>query len=310
MKKMKVSILALSALAGGILAASAANTITYRAYNSWMYYTNADAKIWSVSGGPETGPGAIYPQFSYTGGSVSTDASGKVSGYGQWVITYNTNGVPFSVLNGTISGKMAGKIGSPATVTLTINASGFTADGVLGYSEPLKANLKFTGQPGINLANTNAQAMVGTVTGTFTGKTPQGDKNYKIPSGRVSYISSSSFTYAYIDIDILQSSKGKMQAWPWSASSMLEGTGTIKSDTSYKLSLKGVGWNKGVTAALSGNIGLYTNSITTGTNVVSVPFLAPKTGDISKNSKIKGQAIQGSASTVHAWLEYDSQDYY
>lgn len=301
---MKVSILALSALAGGILAASAANTTTYRAYNTWLNYTNADAKIWSVSGGPETGPGAIFPRVSYEGGSIDTDASGKVSGYGQWVITYNTNGVPFSVINGTVSGKMAGKIGSPATVTLTINASGYTADGVLGFAEPIKANLKFTGQPGINLANTNAQAMVGTVTGTFTGKTPQGDKNYKIPSGRVAYINSSSFNYAYIDIDVLQSSKGKMQAWPWSSSWMLEGTGTIKNDTSYKLSLKGVGWNKGITAALSGNIGLYTNSITTGTNVVVVPFLAPKTGDISKSSKAMGQSIQGSASSVHASLEY------
>lgn len=299
MKKMKVSILALSALAGGILAASAASTVTtYRAYELYATYTNADAKVWSVNGGPETPPGAIYPQFVYQYGSVDTDGAGKIYGVGVWHVYYNTNHTPFSLVYADIAGKLTGKIGSPASVTMTIKGNGYTADG-LGYADPGMVNLKFTGQPGVNPAYTNNQAMLGILTGTITGYTPLGAK-YKIPAGRVSYINSSDWDYASFNADILQSSKGKMQLM----SAYAQGTGTIKSDITYKATAKGLGWYKGMSVAYSGTVGIYTNGIMVGTNTIVVPFLAPKTADIAKTSKVNGQAIQGSASSVGAYLVY------
>lgn len=298
---MKVSLLALTALAGGILAASAAGTITtYRAYQMSGNYTNVDAKVWSVNGGPETPPGAIYPQFVYQGGgNVDTDGSGKIYGVGVWHIYYSSNSAPFSVVFASITGKLTGKIGSPASVTLTINGEGYTADG-LGYADPGVVNLKFTGQPGVNPANTNLQAMVGSLTGTIKGYTPLGAKSYKIPAGRVSYINNSYGSYASLYADVLQSSQGKMQLMDTS----IQGTGAIKSDGTYKAAVKGIGWQKGLSVSVSGTVGLYTNSIYSGTNVIVVPFLAPNSANIAKTSKAKGQAIQGSASSVHALLVY------
>jgi hypothetical protein len=297
MKNTKVSLTILSVLVGGMLAASA-ETTTYHAYSLSPDYTNAEAKIWSVSGGPQNPPDAIYPQLEYRGGSVDADSSGKITGVGRWTVTYSASGTPSSTFYGTVSGKLAGKIGSPATVTMTIKGDGYTLNGT-GFATPFKANLKFTGQVGISPVNLNVQRMVGTLSGSFSGSTVMGAKGFKVSPGRVAYIPGSDFDYAgsrnyNISVDVLQSSKGKMQLLGTS----LQGSGSIKDKTTYRATIKGVGSNKGVFVSLSGNVGLYTGTVASNT----IPFLAPVTAEILKGSKWNGQEIQGVAPppiTVH-----------
>lgn len=293
MNKIKVSLMAVSVVVLGTLAASAATT-TYRAYNlNLNWNNNLSAKIWSVNGGPENPTDAVYPHFDYRGGSVDTDSSGKISGVGRWRVTYSASSTPYTTFYGTISGKLAGKVGSAATVTMTIKADGYTVDGI-GFSTPFKGSFKFTGRAGVNPGNVNEQVMVGTITGSFSGSTPTGTKSFKLPSGRVAYISDSGFGYAGFSSDVLQSSKGHMQF----LSTGMQGNGSIKNDTTYKASVKGVGSNKGISISFSGGMGFYTNNV----GPDAVPFLAPKTAEILKGSKWNGQAIQGAALPADASL--------
>jgi len=292
MKNTKVSLLALSVLAMGMLVASA-ETTTYHAYSMSASYTNVEAKVWSVGGGPENPPDAIYPQLEYRGGSVDVDSSGKVSGVGRWTVTYSASGTPSSTFYGTVSGKLAGKVGDPATVTMTIKGDGYTVYGT-GLATPFKGNLKFTGQVGASPVNLNIQRMVGTLSGSFSGSTPMDPQGFKFPPNRVAYVPDSDFNYAGISANVLQSSKGKMQLLGTS----LQGNGSIKEKTTYKATVKGVGFYKGVTVSLSGTVGLRTENV--GSNAVS--FLAPATAEILKGSKWNGQAIQGVASSITARL--------
>jgi hypothetical protein len=288
MKKTKLSLLALSVSVGGMLAASA-ETTTYNAYSLSASYTNVEAKIWSVGGGPENPSDAIYPQLEYRGGSVDTDSSGKISGVGRWRVIYSATGPISSTFYGTVSGKLAGKIGSPATVTMTIKGDGYTVYGT-GLSTPFKGSLKFQGQVGASPANINVQRMVGTLSGNFSGSTPIDPKSFKFPPNRVAYVPDSDFGYAGISANVLQSSKGKMEFFGTS----IDGNGSIKEKTTYKATLKGIGSNKGVSVSLSGIVGLRTATV--GSN--TVPFLAPATAQISNGSKWNGQAIQGLASSI------------
>jgi hypothetical protein len=292
MKNTKVSLTILSVLVGGMLAASAATT-TYNAYTLTLNYTNVEARVWSVDGGPQNPPDAIYPQLAYQGGSVGTDSSGKLSGVGRWTVTYSSSGTPSSTLYGTVSGKLAGKIGSPATVTMTIKGEGYTDNGT-GFATPFKGSLKFTGQVGASPVNLNAQRMVGTLSGSFSGSTVVGAKGFKIAPGRVGYVPNSSPDFAGVGANVLQSSKGNMQLLGTS----LQGSGSIKDKTTYRATVKGVGSNKGVFVSLSGTMGLRTENV--GSN--PIPFLAPTTAEILKGSKWNGQEIQGLASSITVHL--------
>jgi hypothetical protein len=288
MKNTKVSLLALSTFVMGTLVACAATT-TYNSYSFSADYANPEAKIWSVSGGPENPADAIYPQLDYRSGSVVTDASGKISGVGRWTVRYSASGTTDSTFYGTVSGKLSGKIGSPATVTMTIKGDGYTVYGT-GLSTPFKGNLKFTGQVGASPIDPSVQRMVGTLSGSFSGSTPMDSKGFKFPPNRVGYVPNSSFGYAFVSANVLQSSQGKMQFFGTS----IDGNGTIKEKTTYKATVKGIGFNKGVSVSLSGIVGLRTATV--GSN--TVPFLAPATAQISNGSKWNGQAIQGLASSI------------
>ena len=293
MMKMKVGLLALSVLAGGMLAAVAA-TNTFSAYGLRVNYdNNADAKIWSVSGGPLNPADAIYPHFEYDSGGqlVDTDGSGKISGVGQWTVTYSPSGTPFSTFYGTVVGKLAGKIGLPATVTMTVKADGYTVDAA-GVATPFKGSFKFTGQAGTNPGNANNPAMVGTLSGSVIGSTPAGAKGFKIAPSRAAYINRSSFGFVGINADVLQSSRGTMQL----LGTEVQGSGSIKNSATYRATVRGVGSNKGVAVMLSGAMALKSDTI--GTNPVT--FLAPTTAEILKGSRSNGQALQGAATSITA----------
>jgi hypothetical protein len=301
MKRANISLLTVLTVAvwvGGALAA-AAETVTYHAYSLNLSYTNLEARYWQVDGGPENLADTIYPQLNYRNGSVNTDSSGKISGVGRWTIAYSGSGTPSSTLYGTVSGKLTGKIGSPATVTMTIKGEGYTVNGT-GFATPFKGNLKFTGQVGPNPANpgnANDLRMVGTLSGSFTGSTVVGAKGFKLPPNRLGYVPDSDYNSAGVGTTVVQSSGGKMQL----VGTSLQGNGSIKDKTTYRATVKGTGSNKGISVSLSGSVGLTTGNV--GTN--PIPFLAPITAEILKGSKWNGQEIQGMASSIRVSLIVD-----
>src|ERR1051326_7874041 len=154
------------ALALGTLLAH--GTETFTAYDLGINFTNATASYWSVNGAPET-TGTTFLQVTpvpHTT-SVQTDNAGKISGSGMVQITYNQAGVPFSVFSVTYGGQISALAGDPATATVLIKGSGYTADGTAGPTTILSSlSLKFVGQPGVNPLNTNQLRIVGTLTGS------------------------------------------------------------------------------------------------------------------------------------------------
>jgi hypothetical protein len=290
MKKVKISLLALSVLAGGSLAASAAAAgTTFNAYSLDAAFTNLT--VWSVNGAVTTSSG--FPAID-NDTFVSTDGSGKISGGGELTINYNSNNVPVSVLFVDISGKISSTTSKPTpAVTLMMKGSGYSVQDhtTAQTATPLSCNLKFTGQVS---GNSN---IVGTVSGTITGNTPLGTKTAKITNLPV-VLQADSFK-PFIVADVLQSSKGQMTIWSTDPFAAFNGTGNVKSGTSYTANLKGVDFSKGSSVSLTGTMGTYTNGVA-GTNS-NISFTAPTTATISKGS-IQGQAVSGAASSVTADL--------
>jgi len=284
MKKTKVGMLALAVLAGGSLVASAATTETFRTY-WWDAFFPDSTKIWDVSGGPSSIATTAPFITSYL--DARTDGAGKIMGSGWLGVTYNSNGVPFSWFVVDMNGKLKSSKPGETSVSATLKGTGYTADGT-GSGNDNKVNLKFTGEPRTNPLNTNSLTLLGVLSGNIQGKTPLGEKNAKI-SDVAALIDDSDWFQVEFEVDVLQSQK-KLSFWD----SEFTGNGTIK-DTSFKATGKGIGSSKGSTLSMEGTLGLYTNTIGSGTNAVVVPFLAPKSATITKG-RLQGQAVTGSSS--------------
>jgi hypothetical protein len=302
MKKMKVSILALSVLAGGVLAASAANVTTYTPYSLDVTYTNAAAAVWEVDGAPAT-TSTAYPQV-FSEVTAQTDGSGKITGWGEMYIAYNTNEVPYTVLWVSVTGKIGDKTaGAAAAVTLAIKGSGYSPDGK-GGAVLASAALKFTGAVGTN-PNTNGQKqiVVGTLSGNIKGATPLDPKNAKISSSTYPSLANMTVDSDYNFTDpqgsVLQAAKNGVPSSLQFFSSEATGKGTIKSGATYTVKFSGFGTEKGLSGTLTGSLGNYTNNI--GTN--PVVFLAPVSATLT--AKDKGQAVSGTGpQSISASLQY------
>jgi hypothetical protein len=280
----------LSALAGGILAASAASVTTITPYSFNVNYTNAQAVVWEVNGAPGT-TGTAFPQVE-PDASVQTDESGKITGTGWMYIDYNTNGTPYTAFVVNITGKIGNKTaGSAPAVTMAIKGTGYTADGK-GGAVLTSAALKFTGAVGTN-PNTNSeqkQIVVGTLSGTIKGATGNGlidAKSAKISLANATVSSSS--TPLGIGADVLQTAKNGVPSSMQIFSAYVTGKGTVKSGTTYTVKFAGAGLGKGLSGTVTGSLGSYTNNI--GTN--QVVFLAPTSATLT--AKDKGQAVSGTA---------------
>lgn len=277
MKKLKISLLALSVVAGGITVASAATEIN-RSYTFSVNSTNI-ARIWYVYGIPV--PVTGFPSIQ-DGTSVDVDASGKIIGSGFIRVDFNTNNAPYAGYTVDVKGKMKTK-GNKASVSMTAKGPGGLVNGN-GTAETGSIDLKFTdGVPAINPFNTNFPAIiVGKLSGTIKGMSPLGNKTAKFENA-VAGVDSDDFNPMNSTIGVLQTTK-KQQYF----SSEATGKGKIKNNT-YKGSLKGIAWAKGSKFNINGNLGLYTNNIST--NAIS--FLAPET--ITVKGKTYGQTFEGSA---------------
>ena len=281
MRKVKITLLALSICAVTSTALRAAETFT--AYNLGINYTNNSAQYWSVNGGPTTTGTSflqIVPGFPY----VQTDGFGHISGSGALTVTYNTAGVPFSVFYVDYVGRVVANAVVPTTVTLLIKGSGYTIDGS-GHATATNntISLKFTGQPGINPLNKNQTKILGNLTGMIRGPTPLGN-NQAIPAVQVVFTGfASRADFVSLSPDVLQSTR-RIQLFD----SSLSGLGTITGST-YKLTARGSGLGRGAIIGVNGFLGSYTNFV--GTNAVG--FTAPISAELK--GKVQGQVVSGSA---------------
>src|SRR5262249_34591490 len=137
MKKLKVSLLALSVLAGGslaTLAAPAPNTGSdYRVFVSWTNAPTPPPPIFYITDAPVPDSNATFTA-ELLRSSVFNDGSGKIDGaaiyrlgFGTSGVSTNTNAVPVTGAAADIVCDVTGNItlkGSVPTVTLNIKGNG------------------------------------------------------------------------------------------------------------------------------------------------------------------------------------------
>src|SRR5262245_54072932 len=133
MKKLKVGMLALSVLAGGLTFATAASTpetfSQYEVYMDWQNTTNQNdvtstALLFLPNRSVST-PLGTFPQLtSFV--DLRTDGSGKITGSGYLTIRYSSNALPASYFQVDVTGNVTGKDGANTKVKLSIKGTGYS----------------------------------------------------------------------------------------------------------------------------------------------------------------------------------------
>jgi len=288
MRKLKVGLSALSFIAGGILAASAASTPNTGSSAPIFidFGTNAQ-RIYYVGGLPVSTDSNQTVTVIFD--RVDTDGAGKIEGVAYITISYSsgTNGGATANFIVDVTGSITSK-GNPsvATASLNLKGNGFSTDGS-GVINQASLTLKFTGTP--NGDNRFAGTLSGTVklgTKTITGNTTD-----KIDTAAIidSTFSEPFDVFAYVV---------ELNTKFWAAGDMADGslpfsgTGSINTKKgTYSANLKGIGaFGKGSSAKLTGTTQVATNgTIIVGTNEVPVTIVIPGTADAT--GKILGQKL-------------------
>ena len=131
MKKMKVSILALSVLVGGAVFASAATKYIV-ASTSDIVVTNVAPLVWSDVGDLPSSPFLTNNWDSSSIVMVGTDSSGKIGGVVNLIRNWTTGGtnptyLGQSSLFGSVKGKISASKMALPTTQISLKASGYTA---------------------------------------------------------------------------------------------------------------------------------------------------------------------------------------
>jgi hypothetical protein len=288
MRKLKVGLSALSFIAGGIMAASAASTPNTGSSAPIFidFGTNAQ-RIYYVGGLPVSTD--TNSSVSVVFDDVSTDGAGKIEGVAYITISYSsdTNGGATANFIVDVTGSITTK-GNPSVATAAINlkGNGYSIDGS-GTVNAANLSLKFTGTP--NSDNVFAGTLSGTVklgTKTITGNTS--DK----VSGAATIDSTESVPFDVFAHVVELNTKF------WAAGAMasefvpFSGTGSVNTKKgSYSANLKGIGaFGRGSSAKLTGTTQVATNgTIIVGSNEVPVTIVIP--GTATATGKIIGQKL-------------------
>jgi len=294
MRKLKVGLSALSFIAGGLFAASAASTPN----------TGSSAAIDIDFGGVGgTNGQQIYRVFGLpvatsnttqvvdVGGSiVDTDGAGKIEGVAFVTITYpgtGTNGAAAGTATFIVdtTGNITSK-GNPgvATVSMNMKGNGYSQDANNVFSGA-SLSLKFTGTATAD--NTFAGTLNGSVklgSKTITGNTTD---SLKAVPAVITDIGASSFSVSaqIVEFNTKFWAGGEMADFvPFS------GSGTTKGGN-YTANLKGIGSGKGSSVKLTGATTVATNGfITVGTNE-NVPVIITIPGTATATGKVAGQKL-------------------
>jgi hypothetical protein len=306
MKKVKVSLLALSLLAGGSLAASAAAAAPgtgsdYRVIINWSSNaTTTAAPIFFITDAPVTGTnGTFIAQVLPSRSSVFNDGSGKVDGAAVYRVTLGssgTNGASTAAADMvcTVTGNITLKNSVP-TVTLNIKGNGASIDsaGTIGNAN---MSLKFVGS---GSSSTNAGDVF---TGTFSGTVNtgiKGSKPFKVDQTTAG--TAPAFADPVIfDGAVVQSPNSKLFTMA-SIGDATQVTGSGSENVkkqSYTVNTKGFGFSKGANLNLSGATAVVTNLwiILDQTNLTQATIVIP--GKADAKGKIAGQAVKATGATV------------
>jgi len=293
MRKLKVGLSALSFIAGGIMAASAATKAPNAGISAAItidFSTNAQ-RIFSVSGLPVSTDSNQTVNVIFD--RVSTDGAGKVEGVAYIVVNYAGSGTnegsgstaDFIVdVTGSITSK-----GNPsvATASLNLKGNGYSVDGSSTINGASLA-LKFTGTP--NSDNVFAGTLTGTVklgTKSITGNT----------SDKIDQPATIENTES-VGFDIFANIV-EVNSKFWAAGDMADGflpysgSGSMNAKKgTFSANLKGVGvFGRGSSAKLTGTTTVATNGIIViGTNEVPVTIVLPAS-DTTATGKILGQKL-------------------
>jgi hypothetical protein len=292
MKKIKVSILALSVLVGGAVFASAANNSAILGSTTDVVLTNSVPLIWSgVYDLPTSALLNPNQGVSSEVMVVDTDDGGKIAGVGNIIKRYygnsaDTNAVTaisswYTTVKGTIK---ASQMGTP-TVSMSIKGDGYLAPGtnttviVPGNNAdafPGKFNLTFSAKNTPAISNNFAYHILGNLKGTITPAV-KGAKSEKVDQAADLVVDRNSMGEIVMRVIV---SGNKFSAILWDTDAT--GSGSINSSKQYTLNLKPISGGSS-SLQLKGQIAAVTQSPFT--NITTI-----NTADVK--GKIQGQAVQ------------------
>ncbi len=315
MKSLKISLLALSVLAGGIMVANAASKTDVGQTLQVLvkFATNAGPSFIEVEDEVPANPKALS-----TNGTanvyVNTDGAGKLEGAG-WirieyktlVITPGSTNTP-SVTNfittsysdyiTDITGKLSTKNDAPSA-QMTLKGQGYiTAVNPTNWSGGIsqkaasatesKLNLKFTSSGAAVVINTNGP--VYGLTGTYKGSVTGIDgKTAKVDESSVLKVNYSKPT----DLDLALVSWGK-KFTAITADGSFIGSANVSSSDKFTLNMKGVGSSRGSSLKMNGTVGDQNIIIVGQTNTVL------SLTSLTLDGKVMGQTIKDVSATAVA----------
>jgi hypothetical protein len=292
MKKIKVSILALSVLVGGAVFASAASSALVGS-TSDVTFTNVPPLVWSdVFDLPTSKLLSSTNGLDDTASTVYTDASGKIWGVGNILKKYydatGSNVIAISSWYMTVKGNITASTMDTPTVNMTLAGQGYIAPGTNAVIViPGNSVDTFPGKFNLTFSAKNTTPVLGVIKGTLKGTITPATKNGKQTQINedaflaVDRISESTLTMRII------ASGTKFNAISFIQGTPTTGTSTINKNTGkYNLTLKPLAGGSS-SLKLAGQASLLISS----TNYITL-----NTADVT--GKIQGQAVKSSAVKV------------
>lgn len=302
MKKAKVSLLALSVLAGGSLAALAApapNTGSdYNVFITWSNATTAPSPIFYIQDAPVPDSNATL-SAELLRSSVFNDGSGKVDGAAVYRITTSSSGTNGGAAAAadivcSVTGNITSK-NSVSTANLTIKGNGASVDSA-GNIGAASMNVKFVGQ---GSSTTNGDTFTGTFSGTVTTglKSVNGGKPVKVDP------TTSGSAPAFADTLNFNGQVVQVNTKLYTMANIGEGAQVTGNGTenfnkgTFTANTKGFGFSKGASLSLSGTTSTVTNLwIILGNTLTNATIIIPAKADAK--GKIAGQTVSAKGGTV------------
>jgi hypothetical protein len=289
MKKIKVSILALSVLVGGAVLASAASSSIIGA-TSDVALTNTVPLVWYDVNQLPTSLLLGDTNSSFQAGFIDTDSGGKIAGVGNVVKYYygaSNNVVAIGSWYTTVKGKISASKMAIANVNMSIKGDGYSAPNtnpVIIFPAqksdgfPGKLSVNFTAKNVTAVSNNFAYHILGNLKGTVTPAV-QGAKAEKVDQAADLVVGRNARTE--LDMRVIVSGN-KLAAILYGTDAT--GTANIGKGGTYTLNLKPVGGGSS-SLQLKGQTAIVVQPGNTNNAVTTI-----STADVK--GKIQGQAVE------------------
>jgi hypothetical protein len=301
MKKAKVSLLALSVLAGGslaTLAAPAPNTGSdYNVFITWTNGTTVPAPVFFIEDAPVPDSNATL-SVELLRSSVLNDGSGKIDGAAVYRLTLgggtNSGGAAADLVC-TVTGNITTKGTTPtATVQIKGNGASIDSNGNIGVAS---MSVKFVGT---GSSTTNGDVFTGTFSGTVTPglKSVNNGKPVKVDPTTTGSAPAFADTVNFSGQVVQANAKLYTMANVGEATEVTgNGSENVKKGT-YTVNTKGFGFSKGSSLNLNGTTAIVTNLwiILDQTNLTQATIVIP--GKADAKGKIAGQTVKAAGGTV------------